>query len=74
MQLSLRDILETTGGGAFTWLWTAAARHMPEWPLTWGKAYEWLRATVQEVANQRSGGAPPNPIYPALRGPEQPTH
>lgn len=70
MDISLRDVLEITSGSGVTLLWTAAAKHLPEWPLTWGKCYEALRATIQEIANQRVGGMAPNPIYPALRAPE----
>jgi hypothetical protein len=77
MNISLRDLLEIGGGGTMTWLWTAAAKHWPPWTdmktSPSGAIYEWARATVQEVANQRSGGGTLNPIYPALREPDPTT-
>lgn len=69
-QVTFRDVIDTLSGGTVTWVLTAVAKHMPDWPLTWQKMYEWFRATAQEVANQRSGGT--NPIYPALHVPAQP--
>lgn len=73
---------ELLTGSSVTLLVTACARHIPDWPLTYGKMWEWLRGTVQEVVSQRSGmaigtvsasPATPSATFPQFPSPVSPT-
>lgn len=62
MHLSLESVTSILGGSGAVILFTAWARHIPEWPLSWAKIWEWFRGTAQEVASQRSGQNPKDGI------------
>lgn len=50
------------GGSAGMLLVTTIIKHIPTWPLTWQKAYDWVRDSLQDFASQRGG--PTNPTQP----------
>ena len=51
-----------TGGGFL--LFNAWAKHIPDWPISPAKCWEWFKGTAQEVASQRSGPPAVNPPTP----------
>lgn len=65
MTVSTQLIETIIGGSGAAMLFNAWAKHIPDWPLSWAKLWEWFRGTAQEVASQRSGQYPTTLANPA---------
>ena len=50
-------------GSGTTVLVFVVIKHIPTWPLSWQKLYDWVRDSLQDFASQR--GAPTNPTQAA---------
>lgn len=55
------DLIEGSGGTVLVFV---IIKHIPTWPISWEKLYNWGRDSAQDFASQRTGG-PQNPQPPA---------
>ena len=53
MHITAETVLAAISSGAAMASFSAAARHMPDWPLTCEKMWGWFKDSVQEIASQK---------------------